>query len=139
MTYVKSKLQNHLESYMDRKGEPTSLASSPPPWRIETSSVTTSSTATPLAGRKPAQVPALQNMPGQDKPNVELPHKDKPMLPLNNMPAKCLRRRYTQGDLVRVYKGADEGFVQAKVVAEKVDGKPAIEDVGARDAADPLF
>ncbi|CAK0880430.1 unnamed protein product [Prorocentrum cordatum] len=37
---------------------------------------------------------------------------------LKSMPAKRLRRRYTRGDLVSVYRGVDVGFTTAEVVRE---------------------
>lgn len=47
---------------------------------------------------------------------------------LSRMPPKRLRRRYDEGDLVRLYRGADVGFVQAEVVREEPEQRPRAQD-----------
>jgi len=49
---------------------------------------------------------------------------DAPAPILKNLPAKRLRRRYNGGDRVRLYKGADAGFVPAEVVREEAEDEP---------------
>jgi len=48
---------------------------------------------------------------------------------LKKVSAKRLRRRYNSGDRVRVYRGADQGFVEAEVDYEEEEEKPEMEDV----------
>jgi hypothetical protein len=64
---------------------------------------------------------------------------DEPLL--RNMTAKRLRRRYDRGERVLVYRGANEGFVEAEVVKEEAEHKPGIEKVvvamGVHDGNSP--
>jgi hypothetical protein len=60
-----------------------------------------------------------KGIPGQDD--------DEPLL--KNMTAKRLRRRYDRGEPVLVYRGANEGFVEAEVVQEEAEHKPGMEKV----------
>jgi hypothetical protein len=52
-----------------------------------------------------------------------------PPVALKNMPAKRLRRRYVEGKRVRLYRGVDEGFVDAEVVREQADEAPVLDEV----------
>jgi len=51
---------------------------------------------------------------------------------LKNMPAKRLRRRYQKGERVFVYRGANEGFVDAEVLQEQTQDKLATKDSPSR-------
>jgi len=61
---------------------------------------------------------------------------------LKKIPSKRLRRRYNSGDRVRVYRGADQGFVEAEVDYEEDDEKPEMEDAdgsGSHGSATPPY
>jgi len=51
---------------------------------------------------------------------------------LKNMPAKRLRRRYQKGERVFVYRGENEGFVDAEVLQEQTQDKLAAKDSPSR-------
>jgi len=60
-----------------------------------------------------------KGMPGQDD--------DEPVL--KNMTPKRLRRRFNKGERVLLYQGANKGLVEAEVLQEEAQHKPATESV----------
>jgi len=69
--------------------------------------------------RAAGYVPARRSSQDEEGNNVREHDDEEGGVPaLKNMPSKRLRRRYTRGDLVSVYRGVEVGFLSAEVVRE---------------------